>query len=130
MKYLILLFTVFTIFSCTKEDRCQELNCDLLGEWTWTKTCGTIAGRTWTPESTGYEIHIKINESKISFFKNDTLTKTYEYEVFETDTLYTHGTLASFIKYNKITRRYSIENGTLGMYDLCFDCLADFFEKN
>ncbi len=130
MKYLILLFAVFTTFSCSKEDRYQELDCDLIGEWTWVKTSGTIAGRTWTPESSGYEMHIKIDESKISFFKNDTLTNIYEYEVFKTDTLYTHGNLASFIKYNKITRRYTIENKTLEMHDLCFDCLSYSFEKN
>ncbi len=130
MKYLVLLFVVCTILSCAKEDSCLELNCELLGEWTWTKTIGSIAGRTWTPESTGYEKHIKIDKSNILFFKNDTLIETYVYEVFETDTLYTGGILASFIKYNKNIRRYSIENGTLAMHDLCFDCYDDFFEKN
>jgi len=130
MKYLVLLFAVFTVFSCSKEDSYSELNCELLGEWTWTKTYGTIAGKTWTPESTGYEMYIKIEKSNILFFKNDTLIQSYLYEVFETtDTLYSGGILASFIKYNKNTRRYIIKDGTLTMYDLCFDCLDDYFVK-
>lgn len=130
MKNLILFFATCTLFCCTSEDKCLELNCELLGEWTWTRTYGSIAGGTWTPELNGYEKHIEIGESDILFYRNDTLIETYFYEVFETDTLFTGGILASFIKYDDNTRRYSIKNGTLEINDLCFDCFDDFYEKN
>lgn len=129
MKYL--LFVAVIIFaSCeSKTDEvCEDLNCDLIGEWAWVSTYGSIAGQTWTPESTGEDKLLVVEDDSLSFYTDGTLTEKLSYEVFESDTIIKDMNY-TYCKYGLNTRLVFLEGDDLRFQDLCADCYDDSYTR-
>ncbi|MDA9773948.1 hypothetical protein N9B82_03235 [Saprospiraceae bacterium] len=124
MKYLsILCLFLFTV-SCEQEKVSQN---ELLGNWEWTSTYGSIAGIETTPENTGMEQSLEISEETISFFVDGEKTSELSYDAFESDTILGDNVLRKFISYDGDTRRYTLQNDSLSIFDLCADCYDSHF---
>ena len=131
MKKFLMLILLIPFLSCENEseENCGLVSCDYIGEWSWTSTYGSIAGSTWTPESTGEERTLIIDETEMSFFTNDSLVLKTNYEVFESDTILGDTIKRTFIKYDGWTRLLMADMNTLEMRDFCADCYDDFYER-
>lgn len=129
---ILLILSITLLFSCNDKslESCTDLKCDLNGEWSWTKTYGSIAGITSTPENTGDEQLLTFDDTHLSLFKNGVLEQKTTYEIFETDTIFNDGVTRNFITYNGNTRWLIYQNDSLTMKDLCFDCYDDYYIKN
>jgi len=130
MKYIVLLGVLFLV-SCEKKavDTCQGLNCAIVGEWEWVSTYGSIAGTTWTPESTGEERKLIVDDKNLSFYTDGQLTEMVAYEVFETDTLLGGNEVYTFCAYGGNTRLLLLEEDNLRFQDLCADCYDDNYTR-
>ena len=126
MKYLSLLCLVLFAFSCQQEEIKQN---ELLGNWEWTRTYGSIAGIETTPESTGMEQSLEISEETISFFIDGELTSELTYDAFESDTIIGDNILRKFISYDGDTKRYILQNDSLSIFDLCEDCYDSHYVR-
>ena len=130
MKNLLFILFVLITFSCTKEDTsCMDSACAIQGEWEWTSTYGSIAGATWTPESTSMTKLLSIDENEISFFENDILVDTKEYSVFESDTILGGDISYTFLSYGTDTRLLDLNDDEMNISDLCADCYQDYYER-
>ncbi len=48
------------------------------GAWDWIESSGSIAGRTFTPESEGYTLRLEFDGNRVRAFRNDSLVGTSE----------------------------------------------------
>jgi hypothetical protein len=130
MKYLTFI-VIIVLASCESKtaESCQGLNCDLVGEWDWTRSYGSIAGQTWTPMSTGEERQLIVDDTSFSLYTDGSLTDIFEYEIFESDTMFSDTIMRTFITYNMNTRWLKYEGDNMEMWDLCFDCYEDYYTR-
>jgi len=56
---------VFVIYSCEKNNTCDDNNPSLIGSWIWTKSEGGIAGGIVTAEMTGEKIIISFSSDSV-----------------------------------------------------------------
>jgi len=100
MKKLFYLILLFSFISCEDDsmESCLDPACDLVGQWDWTHTYGSIAGSTWTPETENVTRSLIIDELTIRFFEDGNEIEQFDYEVFQTDTMFNDSQLWTFIK--------------------------------
>lgn len=130
MKKVFILLFALSLVSCEDESQvpaCEGLHCDLIGNWEWDYTYGSIAGATTNPENTGMEQSLEFDENIISFYVDGELVNTYDYQVISTDTIFNDNITRTFIKYNNNTRWYEVSDTSLVLRDLCFDCYDDYY---
>lgn len=121
----------FSLFACNEDsaESCTGLNCDLIGEWDWTSTYGSIAGNTWTPETENVTRTLIIDEITLRFFEDGNEVEQFTYEVFETDTMFNSSTIWTFIRYDNWTRILEVSDTELAFKDFCPDCFEDYYER-
>ena len=47
---------------------CDPIQCDLIGEWNWVSTYGTVLGISITPDKTGQTQSLAIDGEQLHFF--------------------------------------------------------------
>ena len=131
MKKLFYLILLFSFISCEDDsmESCLDPACDLVGQWDWTHTYGSIAGSTWTPETENVTRSLIIDELTIRFFEDGNEIEQFDYEVFQTDTMFNDSQLWTFIKYSNKTRILEVNDTNLAFRDLCTDCYDDYYER-
>ena len=131
MKQLFYLILLFTFIACGDDstESCLDPTCDILGQWDWTHTYGSIAGSTWTPETENITRTLIIDELNIRFFEDGNEIEQYNYEVFQTDTMFNDSNLWTFIKYSNKTRILEVSDTNLAFRDFCPDCFDDYYER-
>lgn len=118
MKYFSLLFVVViycSVGSCNKEALPGSIS--IIGKWRWVKTTGGFAGRTTTPQSTGYTQRYLFNaDSTFKNFKNDSLSSQGKFSLVKG---YKHGDQTyDVIKTGKgYDQSYVVRNDTLFLND-------------
>lgn len=125
LKVSLLAFTLCALFTACSSDSNSNTN----GDWEWVKTYGSIAGTTWTPESTNSTRSMSLSDEIITFYENGIEVNEYEYTLFESDTLINDGIVRKYITYNQNTRWYDEDGDTLVLRDLCADCYDDHYTK-
>lgn len=131
MKYLLFGICLITLTaSCTKKDPIiNRTDCELIGEWRWIESSGTIAGNIWSPESTGNMAKIEIDENELHFYENGSFVQSFPYSIFETDTIFNDGVVRPFIQYGDNIRSIINQECVLELLDLFPDGIQDSYEK-
>ena len=120
---IIVLFSVMT--SCDEDCSTPET---VIGEWTWVKSYGGLAGHTITPESEGYTKHLVIEDHFYKEYINDSLVHSTQYDLrYDPDSLFGTPYLIWFDTGGTFT--YNHEGDKLEIYEGCPDCYDHFYTR-
>jgi hypothetical protein len=116
-KIIFLLLLIATCNDC-KKDNSFDNSLNLIGEWSWIRTCVGTGTACWTPATTQTSSRIVFTSDSIyNLYQNDTLrfsTKFHTYSTISEDGKYT----THIIKYDSGSwGMFSITNDTLSLID-------------
>ncbi len=113
-KLMFVLMLLLGCYDC-KKDNSFDNSLNLIGEWSWIRTCVGTGTACWTPATTHTSGRITFtSDSTYNLYQNDTLmfsTKFHTYSTISEDGKYT----THIIKY---------DSGFWGMYSLSHDTLS------
>jgi hypothetical protein len=132
MKKLVILVLIVIAFSegCKKDDSFVSSS-SLIGEWSWTSTCGGIAGICYTPKSTNQRINLVFTvDSMYKSIINDTIKDSGKFHVYKVISADTKDT-SNVLQYGSTSQTFLIIRDTLYFPkgDLCFDCFSTNFKR-
>mgnify|MGYP001061663066 CR=1 FL=1 len=124
---LIVLFCFFVI-SCSKDG--SEINTSIVGEWSWIKSSGGLAGITYTPENTGEIRKLVISSDSMKYFSNDNLIMKLEYKIKTVDMH--NESREMIIRESDDTFRqfFEINQDELILTDYCDDCFVNEYKRS
>ena len=121
---VIMIGFICSLYACTSDTNSRSTT-----KWEWIKTYGSIAGQTWTPETTHTTKSMELSEDVITFYERGLEVEQYDYIIFESDSILGGDIPYKFISYDDNTRLFSEQGDTLVVRDLCSDCYDDYYVK-
>jgi hypothetical protein len=117
IKIILLISVILSATSCTKDKSHQ-----ITGTWEWVSTTGGIAGINETPQSTGMEKMLIINDEFIFYYENGDLVRQSAYKIVEAPSIYSSGTVKQVeIEGSSIRQSFLAGDLTLVMRDEVYD---------
>ncbi len=134
MKMIFQLFSfcfLLNFISCGEDDLHSFNPEQLQGKWNWVSSVGGIGGWTQTPESTGQDIQLEIQNGIFKQFTNGTLTLETTYTLEEAESIFTGETEDMIFLSSEFQIQYSfiLENDRLVLKEECYDCFVSEFVK-
>ncbi len=128
MRRFVLLPLVVALASCQANGTAPNLP-DAQGTWEWVTSSGSIAGRTFTPESEGYTLRLEFDGNRVRAFRIDSLVGTSEGS-FSGDTIRYSPALPAFVFSGLAEpQTISVIGDTIVLTDPCCDLYQHRFVK-
>ena len=90
----------------------------IIGKWNWVQTQGGIAGATYSPAKSGYQMTVQyFADSTYKRYKNDVLVDENKFSIIKEQPVYS-SYRGETIKMGNLTRTQLIRNDTLFQSDL------------
>ena len=114
---IILLISILSATSCTKDKSHQ-----LTGTWEWVSTTGGIAGINETPQSTGMEKMLIINDEFIFHYEDGDLVSQSAYKIVEAPSIFSSGSVKQIeIEGSSMRQSFLAGDLTLVLRDEVYD---------
>ena len=116
--YIILLISLLSVSfsSCNKSTFTPSSS--IIGKWSWVQTQGGIAGATYSPSRSGYQMTVEyFADSTYKRYKNNALVDENKFTIIKEQPVYS-SYRGETIKMGNLTRTQLIRNDTLFQSDL------------
>ena len=127
-KTCFFLLSLSLLISCTTSD--TDSVDQIVGEWTWIRSSGGLAGKTETPESTHKEIILKIDDRSIKQFVNGNLESNRTFQIDRRKSVIYGDTREMIIYNNGFRQIFSTAGNHLILSGDCNDCFQDEYQRN
>ncbi len=116
--YYILLMTLFSAnFSSCKKSTFTPSS-SIIGKWSWVQTQGGIAGTTYTPSRSGYQMTVQyFADSTYKRYKSNALVDENKFSILKNQPLYS-SYKGDILKVGGFSRSLLIRNDTLYLNDV------------
>ncbi len=116
--YIILLISLLSVsFSSCKKSTFTPSS-SIIGKWSWVQTQGGIAGATYSPSRSGYQMTVEyFADSTYKRYKNNALVDENKFTIIKEQPVYS-SYRGETIKMGNLTRTQLIRNDTLFQSDL------------
>ena len=116
--YIILLISLLSVsFSSCKKSTFTPSS-SIIGKWSWVQTQGGIAGATYSPSRSGYQMTVEyFADSTYKRYKNNALVDENKFTIIIEQPVYS-SYRGETIKMGNLTRTQLIRNDTLFQSDL------------
>jgi hypothetical protein len=109
-----------------KQEQVNDVDCKnaIVGKWNWIKSCGGIAGRCNTPESTHSKIVIGFTKDSIfRKYENDKLLIETTFKITRGKSIFSQDSAQLIEKKDMLVESFSFATSdTLFLNEECFDC--------
>ena len=120
--FLILVFTILT--SCESNSNIDDSS-TIIGNWIWIESSGGIAGQTNTPESTGVQIELEINQYAVRRFENGEYMSELTYKIEIGESIRKTEKVKLIVYENGWKQSFERLGNELYLYDECYDCFQN-----
>jgi len=118
MKKIIFIFLIASFFTECKKSN-DDFSTNLIGEWSWFKSCGGFAGGCRTQLDSNQKIRIVFtNNSLYNQYINDTLQRTSNYNTYQITPKFS-STKINIVEFDQSGIQYSflVKHDTLFLND-------------
>lgn len=129
MKKSIIILVVLAFLGCDNEVQIVDKNSLLKGEWIWVESSGGIAGTTISPETTGEQRALVINETSIKNYVNGILVLERAYHIEKGSTIRSTKEVDLIVYEYDWKQSFEIASNSLILYDECYDCFQSNYIK-
>ena len=117
------------LVDCKKENP-KTYSASLVGEWSWIKSCGGIAGICYTPESTKSNSKIVFTpDSTYRFYRNDTLKISSCFSVNRNLSIDNVQSATITYCFSSVQQTIKISHDTLFLDDGCCDGFSNSYKR-
>jgi hypothetical protein len=126
--FIILFASLFTECNKSKDD----FSANLIGEWSWIKSCGGIGGTCYTPGTTNKNDRIVFTANSLYYlYRNDTLKLTRNFTTYQVTTKF-KSTRVNIVEFDRsgILYSFSVRHDTLVLNDYSMsDGFTDYYKR-